>query len=115
MKMLVSTLILILVLSVSNLSRRRFMDYCAAMTTTLALPSSYAQLIANALSQKRKPVLVWLEFALLAYATFDNGTRTICVSQGSLWCSAGNGDADVGRSSRHYREVIAIFTLQAPN
>ena len=35
--------------------------------------------------------------------------------KGPLWCGAGNGDADVGRSSRHYREVIAIFALQAPN
>lgn len=32
------------------------------MTTPLALPSSYAQVIANALRQRRKPVLVWLEF-----------------------------------------------------
>ena len=38
------------------------MEFCAAMATTLALPSSYAQVIANALSQKRKPLLVWLEF-----------------------------------------------------
>src|SRR6202453_1749274 len=45
-----------------GISRRRFMEFCAAMATTLALPSSYAQVIANALSQKRKPVLVWLEF-----------------------------------------------------
>jgi predicted nucleic acid-binding protein len=53
--------------------------------------------------------------ALLADAIFDNGTRTICVSQGSLWCSAGDGDADVGGSSRHYRPVITIFALPAPN
>ena len=45
-----------------GVSRRRFMQFCAAMSTTLALPSSYAQIIASALSQKRKPTLVWLEF-----------------------------------------------------
>jgi hydrogenase small subunit len=44
-----------------GISRRSFMEFCAAMATTLALPSSYAQVIANALTQKRKPVLVWLE------------------------------------------------------
>jgi hydrogenase small subunit len=45
-----------------GISPRGIMEFCAAMTTTLALPSSYAQVIANALSQRRKPVLVWLEF-----------------------------------------------------
>ena len=45
-----------------GISRRRFMEFCAAMATTLALPPSYAQVDRNALSQKRKPVLVWLEF-----------------------------------------------------
>jgi Ni,Fe-hydrogenase I small subunit len=44
-----------------GISRRRFLEFCAAVTTTLALPSSYAQVIATALSQKKKPVLVWLE------------------------------------------------------
>jgi hydrogenase small subunit len=38
------------------------MQFCAAAATTLALPGSYAQLIAKALSVKRKPTLVWLEF-----------------------------------------------------
>ncbi|MHB1023814.1 MAG: hydrogenase small subunit [Acidobacteriaceae bacterium] len=45
-----------------GISRRKFLEFCAAVTATLALPSSYAQTIAAALSQKRKPVLVWLEF-----------------------------------------------------
>jgi len=36
------------------------------------------------------------------------------LSQGSLYCGAGNGNADVGRSSRCYRQVNAIFALQAP-
>jgi hydrogenase small subunit len=45
-----------------GISRRRFVEFCAAVTTTLALPSSYAQVIATALSERKKPVLVWLEF-----------------------------------------------------
>lgn len=45
-----------------GISRRQFLEYCAAITATLALPMSYAQVVADALSQKRKPVLVWLEF-----------------------------------------------------
>ena len=45
-----------------GISRRRFFEYCAAVTTTLALPPSYAQVVAKALGQKKKPVLVWLEF-----------------------------------------------------
>ena len=45
-----------------GISRRRFLEFCTAVTTTLALPSSYAEVIATALSQKKKPVLVWLEF-----------------------------------------------------
>ena len=43
-------------------SRRRFMQFCGTMAATLALPTSYAQTIADALSTKRKPTLVWLEF-----------------------------------------------------
>ena len=45
-----------------GISRRRFMEFCGTMAATLALPKGYAQTIAAALSQKRKPVLVWLEF-----------------------------------------------------
>jgi hydrogenase small subunit len=45
-----------------GLSRRQFLDFCAAITATLALPSSYADAVADALSQRRKPVLVWMEF-----------------------------------------------------
>jgi hydrogenase small subunit len=45
-----------------GVSRRTFLEYCAAVTATLALPASYAQTVADALSTKRKPVLVWLEF-----------------------------------------------------
>ena len=45
-----------------GISRRKFFEYCAAMTATLALPSSYTRAVAQALTQRRKPVLVWLEF-----------------------------------------------------
>jgi hydrogenase small subunit len=45
-----------------GVSRRRFMKFCGTMAATLALPTSYAQTIAEALSTKRRPTLVWLEF-----------------------------------------------------
>jgi hydrogenase small subunit len=45
-----------------GISRRRFMEFCGTMAATLALPKGYAQTIAGSLTQKRKPVLVWLEF-----------------------------------------------------
>jgi len=45
-----------------GVSRRRFMQFCGTMAATLALPKAYAQTIATALSTKRKPTLVWLEF-----------------------------------------------------
>ncbi|MGC2499831.1 MAG: twin-arginine translocation signal domain-containing protein, partial [Acidobacteriaceae bacterium] len=45
-----------------GVSRRRFMQFCGTMAATLALPRGYAQTIANALSTKKKPTVVWLEF-----------------------------------------------------
>ena len=45
-----------------GVSRRRFMEFCGTMAATLALPKGYSQTIAEALGQKRKPTLVWLEF-----------------------------------------------------
>ncbi|HVJ08735.1 MAG TPA: hydrogenase small subunit [Acidisarcina sp.] len=45
-----------------GVSRRRFIEFCTAMTATLAIPSSYAADIAKAFTEKKKPVLVWLEF-----------------------------------------------------
>src|ERR1700761_7558900 len=45
-----------------GISRRRFLEFCAAITATLALPPTYAEAVADALGQRRKPVLVWLEF-----------------------------------------------------
>ena len=45
-----------------GVSRRRFLQFCSAMTATLALPSGYAKVVAEALTQKRKPTVVWLEY-----------------------------------------------------
>jgi hydrogenase (NiFe) small subunit (hydA) len=45
-----------------GISRRQFLEYCAEVTAVLALPSSYATAVAEALAKPRKPVLVWLEF-----------------------------------------------------
>jgi hydrogenase small subunit len=44
-----------------GVSRRRFLEFCTLMTATLALPPSYAKAVAAALTQKRKPIVVWLE------------------------------------------------------
>ncbi|VAX31561.1 [Ni/Fe] hydrogenase, group 1, small subunit, partial [hydrothermal vent metagenome] len=45
-----------------GVSRRDFMKFCTLMTATLALPVTFASKIAEALEQKKKPYLVWLEF-----------------------------------------------------
>ncbi|HEY1809576.1 MAG TPA: hydrogenase small subunit [Acidobacteriaceae bacterium] len=45
-----------------GISRRRFVQFCGTMAATLALPEGYAQTIAKALSTKKKPTVVWLEF-----------------------------------------------------
>lgn len=45
-----------------GISRRRFLQFCSAITATLALPSGYAEVVASALTQKRKPTVVWLEY-----------------------------------------------------
>lgn len=45
-----------------GISRRRFMQFCGTMAATLALPEVYGQTIASALSTKKKPTVVWLEF-----------------------------------------------------
>src|SRR5450631_32345 len=44
-----------------GVSRRRFLEFCTAMTATLALPTSYAEEIAKALTERRKPIVGWLE------------------------------------------------------
>jgi hydrogenase small subunit len=45
-----------------GVSRRQFLKFCSIMTATLALPKSYAATVAEALTNTRRPVLVWLEF-----------------------------------------------------
>jgi hydrogenase small subunit len=45
-----------------GVSRRRFLQWCSAMTAMLALPRDYAPRIVAALETGRKPVVVWLEF-----------------------------------------------------
>ncbi|MGB7847127.1 MAG: hydrogenase small subunit [Candidatus Acidiferrum sp.] len=49
-------------LTARGVSRRRFMEFCAAMAATLALPPRYAAKVADALGKVKKPVLVWLQF-----------------------------------------------------
>jgi hydrogenase small subunit len=49
-------------LKARGVSRRRFMEFCATMAATLALPPSYAARVAEALGKVKKPVLVWLQF-----------------------------------------------------
>jgi len=45
-----------------GVSRRRFVEFCATMVATLALPSRYVAVVADALSRVKKPVLVWVQF-----------------------------------------------------
>ena len=49
-------------LATRRISRRRFLQWCSAMTAAMALPKEYAPRIARALETGKKPVLVWLEF-----------------------------------------------------
>ena len=45
-----------------GISRRRFFEYCAAVTTTLALPPSYAQVVAKALIELHGYIFVVVPF-----------------------------------------------------
>lgn len=45
-----------------GVSRREFLQFCAAMTSVLALPESLAAAVAQAVERTPKPILVWLEF-----------------------------------------------------
>ena len=45
-----------------GVSRRQFLEFAGLMTATLALPPHYQAQILHALEQKKKPILVWLEF-----------------------------------------------------
>ena len=49
-------------LKARGVSRRRFIEFCGTMVATLALPSRYVAVVADALSKVKKPVLVWLQF-----------------------------------------------------
>ncbi len=46
----------------SGVSRRRFLEFCAATAAILALPVKFAPQIAHALEAAEKPTVVWLEF-----------------------------------------------------
>src|SRR5271166_2651654 len=45
-----------------GVSRREFVKFCQLMVATLALPPRYLSAVEKALSQTKRPVLVWLEF-----------------------------------------------------
>ena len=45
-----------------GVSRREFGRFCKLMVATLALPTRYVSAVERALSQTKRPVLVWLEF-----------------------------------------------------
>ncbi len=53
---------LVKALAARGISRRRFLQWCTAMTAAMALPKEYAPRIAQALETGKKPVMVWLEF-----------------------------------------------------
>lgn len=53
---------LIAALEARGVPRREFLRFCALMAGTLALPPSAAGQIARALENRKRPVLVWLEF-----------------------------------------------------
>jgi hydrogenase small subunit len=49
-------------LATRGISRRRFLQWCSAMTAAMALPKDYAPRVVHALETGKKPVMVWLEF-----------------------------------------------------
>jgi hydrogenase small subunit len=49
-------------LATRGISRRRFLQWCSAMTAAMALPKDYTPRVVQALEAGTKPVLVWLEF-----------------------------------------------------
>lgn len=50
-------------LALRGIDRRRFLKFCSAMVTTLALPSTYLAQVVHALATTKRPVLVWLQFS----------------------------------------------------
>ncbi|BCS52233.1 hydrogenase small subunit [Geobacter sp. SVR] len=49
-------------LSEHGVTRRQFLQFCTAMSATLALPGLFVPRIASALEQAKRPTLVWMEF-----------------------------------------------------
>jgi len=45
-----------------GVDRRTFMRFCGVMAATLALPASYRTQIAEALTNVRRPIMIWREF-----------------------------------------------------
>jgi hydrogenase small subunit len=45
-----------------GVSRRDFVKFCSAMAATLALPSTFASQIAEAVAKAARPPVIWLEF-----------------------------------------------------
>jgi hydrogenase small subunit len=60
--MLPSTHDLSRALQEKGFDRRRFIKFCSAIVSTLALPPRYVAQVASALGKAKKPVLVWLQF-----------------------------------------------------
>ena len=50
-------------LALRGIDRRRFLKFCSAMVSTLALPPKYMGQVVHALANTKRPVLVWLEFS----------------------------------------------------
>ena len=50
-------------LALRGIDRRRFLKFCSAMVSTLALPPKYLGQVVQALSNTKRPILVWLQFS----------------------------------------------------
>ena len=66
-----------------GVTRRRFLEFCAATTALLAIPQSYTPRIARALEDKAKPTVVWLEFQDCAGNT-ESFLRAVAPSVGEI-------------------------------
>ncbi len=45
-----------------GLSRREFMEFCAALAATMGLPASAEAAIATAVEKAKRPSVIWLHF-----------------------------------------------------
>lgn len=50
-------------LALRGIDRRRFLKFCSAMVSTLAVPPKYVGQVAHALANTKRPVLAWLQFS----------------------------------------------------